>query len=170
MVTKEELKALEKELKTKAPAMLAELAEREDFITREVVKVAITSGDFPKRKSPRLYDQELEKYTKLCLEYLRQVESSLKPMSEPTNTESSEQMEVQAEPYQLKIQELPGTKRPLIGPPKEPRSVPAPAGMVRLTVNIPQELHTELRIKALKQGTTVTNMVLKWAKGVVAKG
>jgi hypothetical protein len=44
------------------------------------------------------------------------------------------------------------------------RSVSAPSGMIRLTVNMPVELHRELRIQALREGTTVTEMVVSWAR------
>lgn len=38
----------------------------------------------------------------------------------------------------------------------------APAGDVRLTINIKQELHRKLKIKAIEENTTVGRMVEAW--------
>ena len=38
----------------------------------------------------------------------------------------------------------------------------APAGDVRLTINIKQELHRKLKIKAIEENTTVGRMVESW--------
>lgn len=40
----------------------------------------------------------------------------------------------------------------------------APAGDVRLTINIKQELHRKLKIKAIEENTTVGRMVEAWIK------
>ena len=38
----------------------------------------------------------------------------------------------------------------------------APAGDVRLTINITQEVHRKLKIKAIEENTTVGRMVESW--------
>ena len=40
----------------------------------------------------------------------------------------------------------------------------APAGDVRLTINIKQELHRKLKIKAIEENTTVGRMVEAWVQ------
>lgn len=40
----------------------------------------------------------------------------------------------------------------------------APAGHKRLTINLPVELHKQLRMKALESGTTATDMIVNLLK------
>lgn len=48
---------------------------------------------------------------------------------------------------------------------KKPRGQMAPAGMKRLTINLPEELHRKLRLRSVQEGTTATEMIVQLLKG-----
>jgi hypothetical protein len=50
-----------------------------------------------------------------------------------------------------------------------PRSTPPPNGMVRLTVNVPEELHYRLRHLALERKITLTGLIVAMAEKELAK-
>jgi hypothetical protein len=132
------------------PAMLGRLARSENFVTVAVLEKALDLGTFPKHgPGSRPAAKELE-YRLECLAYLRDLRSIVDGAAEGAPVLSDD------------------------GPPqavaKTRRSVPPPAGTVRMTVNIPRELHAGLRIKALKCGTTLTEMIVEWARGAAGDG
>jgi ParG len=44
---------------------------------------------------------------------------------------------------------------------KKTKGQVAPAGMKRLTINLPEELHMKLRMKSVQAGTTATDIIVQ---------
>jgi hypothetical protein len=193
MMLRSDIFDLENKERIKVPAMITELALAHDFITPAIVMAAIHSGKIPERPKGYLRGKPKDDYAALCLEFLHEIERSIEPQKptdtitkplptetpvEPVKTSTdaiteplpTETPQVEPQPPRLSFPEAgsyPATKYPPIEKPKSSRSIPAPDGMVRLTVNIPKELHTSLRITALTLGKTVTDMVNEWVKMVL---
>lgn len=146
-MTLDEAKGVGRKFGRPLPAGLKRMALSLDFMNAAVLEAALKADDYPKHPSGKLTDEKKSQYSQELLAYLQDLAKSMGA----TVVDAAEPPE-----------------RPAVGPSR--RSVPAPAGMVRLTVNVPQELHTRLRMKSLELGTTLTEMVVEWAKGVVGGG
>jgi hypothetical protein len=184
MISKDAVRDLEKNLKTKAPAMLVKLAMSEPFVTEEVAKEALAQGAFPKRSVGRPNEQDLGRYKGECLEFLRQIERTLAGHSGVVETEVAvepptgilpeiaPQTPVEApqeavrpesglEPPKEEIIAPRALGRPLMGAGRSPRSTTPPEGMTRVMINIPLGLHKRLKLRAVELDKTMTEIILE---------
>jgi hypothetical protein len=135
------------------PSKFLKLAEKHEFIDAALIDRAMTAGDYPARphNSGNLKVEDEATYTEKVFAYLKAL----------------------AETAKLVPVEVPEPARPdLFGRrrvaaagkgPRPARSTPPPDGMVRLTVNVPAELHYRLRMEAFKRKITLTELILRAA-------
>jgi hypothetical protein len=186
MVSKQDLMQLAKELKRRdVPAILLEVAgEGEDF-NLAVMREAMMPGVLPKRPASKMTELVKAQYKAECLETLRGIAQELAGVS--VNLPAAEApLEREPQEDRLAPQEaqggpdpadsgslLPGFQaetdqkgafsfrpRPYSRAARMPRSFSAPEGMTRMLLNVPSDIHKKLKLRAVQEGTTMTDIIL----------
>jgi hypothetical protein len=157
------------------PKAIFHFAKSYDFVTVKLVREALASEKFPFRKQGALTkDEEKSYYNNLynLLIELALPEDVLKELSGESfdgggdNSSSLADTKASELPKDGALFEFMGIKAKM--PKLMGRSFPAPSGYIRLTVNVPKELHRSLKLEALHKGKTITEVIVgfveEWVK------